>query len=85
MGGRLRLVYEPRFSPSDDDPLLPWAHYSPLRDRQAQVEVYLYQDPHGTALTPDDAVDTGIVGLDHRHPHHLPGEPHPIEIAFIRY
>ena len=82
VGGRLRLVYEPLVQPQTTIPYSVRRTYSLLHDRQAQVEVHLYQDPHGTALTPDDAVDTGIVGLITDIPPSSSGEPHPIEIAF---
>ena len=38
----------------------PWLSATPKSGTgSAQGEVHLYQDPHGTARTPDDAVDTG--------------------------
>jgi len=82
VGGRLRLVYEPLVEPQTTIPYSVRRRYSLLHDEQDQVEVHLYQDPHGTARTPDDAVDTGIVGLITDIPPSFSGEPHPIEIAF---
>jgi molecular chaperone DnaK len=60
VGGILTPVYEPLIVPNTTIPYSTRREYSLLTTEQEAVIVHLYQDHKGSALRPEDAVDTGI-------------------------
>lgn len=82
VGGILTPVYEPLIMPNTTVPYSTRREYCLLTTEQEAVIVHLYQDHQGSALKPEDAVDTGIQARISDIPPSFDGEPHTIVINF---
>jgi molecular chaperone DnaK len=82
VGGILTPVYEPLIVPNTTIPYSTRREYSLLTTEQEAVIVHLYQDHKGSALRPEDAVDTGICARISNIPPSPTGQPRSIVINF---